>query len=121
MQTFRLIRAFRDFEIGTQFTRDEDGVWIWNISEDEDEDVSNTVMETLLDVGGYLEDITPTEWIPVLHSQVFVVTGAGEVKQKEFTDSDWFRLQKNFLGYFATRDEALNRVQEITELLNPEM
>lgn len=118
--TFRLIQAFRDWTIGTQFTRDEDGEWHMNINEDEDEDVSSSTCETLLDVGGYFEDITPVVWTPILHSQVFVVTGAGEVKQKEFTDSDWFRLQKNFLGYFATREEALDRVQEITELINPE-
>lgn len=120
MQTFRLIRAFRDFEIGTQFTRNEDSEWVMIVNEDEDEDVSDSVMETLLDVDGYLEDVTPTEWTPVLHSQVFVVTGAGEVKQKEFTDSDWFRLQKNFLGYFATRQEAEDRVNEINEILNSE-
>lgn len=120
MQTFRLIRAFRDFEIGTVFNRDANSNWSISTDDGEEDEISNSVMETLLDVGGYLEDITPTEWTPVLHSQVFVVTGAGEVKQKEFTDSDWFRLQKNFLGYFSTRQEAQDRVNEINEILNSE-
>ncbi len=119
MQTFRLIRAFRDFEIGTQFTRDEDSEWSMDVFEDS-EDVSNSVMETLLDVGGYLEDITPVDvvWTPVLHSQVFVVTGAGEVKSKEFTDSDWFRMQKNFMGYYATREQAEEYVDFVRNALN---
>ena len=35
MQTFRLIRAFRDFNIGDSFTKDTDGEWRMIISEDE--------------------------------------------------------------------------------------
>lgn len=117
MQTFRLIQAFRDWTVGTIFNK-EDGRWS---SEGEFENVSSHVCDTLLDVGGYFEDITPVapvEWIPVLHSQVFVVTGAGEVKSKEFTDSEWFRLQKNFMGYYATREEAMDRVELIRDTLN---
>lgn len=119
MQTFRLIRAFRDFEIGDVFSRDEDESWY----DGDSEDISSQIMETLLDVGGYLEDTTPVEvvWTPVLHSQVFVVTGAGEVKSKEFTDSDWFRLQKNFMGYFATRREAEDRIEYIRNLISDDL
>lgn len=99
------------------FTK-EDGRWS---SDEEFENVSSHVCDTLLDVGGYFEDITPVVWTPTAGQQVFVITGAGEVKSKEFTNSDWFILQKNFMGYYQTRQEALDRVQEITELLNPEM
>lgn len=117
MQTFRLIQAFRDWEVGMLFTKDN-GLWS---SEGEFNDVSSHVCDTLLDVGGYFEDITPLEFTPTVGQQVYVVTGAGEVKGKEFTNSDWFRLQKNFMGYFATRQEAEDHVNEINELLNSEM
>lgn len=113
MQTFRLICNFRDYVIGEIFTKDEEGQW----HDAHEETLSNSVFETLLDVGNYLEDITPVVWTPVLHSQVFVITGAGEVKSKEFTDSEWFRLQKNFMGYYATREEAMDRVELIREML----
>jgi hypothetical protein len=116
MQTFRLIQAFRDWEVGMLFTK-ENGLWS---SDEEFENVSSHVCDTLLDVGGYFEDITPVVWTPTVGQQVYVVTGAGEVKQKEFTNSDWFRLQKNFMGYYATRQEALDRVHEVVELLNSE-
>lgn len=113
MQTFRLIQAFRDLAIGTNFRRDEDGdVFIT----DEDGDIvdySSSVFQTLLDVGGYLEETTPVVWTPSVGDTVYVITGAGEVKPKEFTDSAWFRLQKNFLGYYQTRDEAQRRVELI--------
>lgn len=120
MQTFTLIRAFRDFEIGTQFTRDEDNGWNEIVDGDEFE-VSSSVMETLLDVGGYLEETTPVVWTPAVGSTVYVVTGAGEIKAKEFTNSDWFRLQNEFMGYFATREEAINRVSEVREMLHSAM
>lgn len=97
------------------FIKEIDGSW--ELQDNEDVDVSARVCETLLDVGGYFEDITPVVWTPVLHSQVFVITGAGEVKSKEFTDSEWFRLQKNFMGYYATREEAMDRVELIREML----
>ena len=116
MQTFRLIQAFRDWEVGMLFTKN-DGRWS---SDDEFQDVSSHVCDTLLDVGGYFEDITPVVWAPTVGQSVFVITGAGEVKSKEFTNSDWFNLQKNFMGYFATRQEAEDRVNEISELLNSE-
>lgn len=114
MQTFRLMRAFRDWTVGTLFNK-EDGRWS---SEGEFENVSSHVCDTLLDVGGYFEDITPVEWIPSVGQQVFVITGAGEVKTKEFTNSDWFTLQKSFMGYFATREEANTRVQLIRSLID---
>lgn len=114
MQTFRLIQSFRDWTVGTIFNK-EDGRWS---SEGEFENVSSHVCDTLLDVGGYFEDITPVEFRPTIGQQVFVITGAGEVKSKEFTDSEWFRLQKNFMGYFATREEAVARVELIRDTLN---
>lgn len=114
MQTFRLIQAFRDWEIGDIFNKDTDGSWY----DGDREDVSSHICDTLLDVGGYFEDITPVVWTPTVGQQVYVVTGAGEVKGKEFTNSDWFRLQKSFMGYFATRQEAEDRVNEINELIN---
>ena len=114
MQTFRLIRAFRDWSVGTLFNK-EDGRWS---SEGEFEDVSSHVCDTLLDVGGYFEDITPIEWTPSVGQQVFVITGAGEVKSKEFTNSDWFRLQKAFMGYYATREEAENYVDFVRNELD---
>jgi hypothetical protein len=116
MQTFRLIRAFRDWTVGTIFNK-EDGRWS---SEGEFEDVSSHVCDTLLDVGGYFEDVTPVVWTPSVGQQVFLVTGAGEVKSKEFSNSDWFRLQNDFMGYFATREEAINRVLEVREMLHSE-
>lgn len=116
MQTFRLIRAFRDYVVGEIFTTDEDGAWF----DEHDDEVSRSIFETLLDVGGYLEDITPVSpvvWTPSVGDTVFVITGAGEVKSKEFTNSDWFRLQKNFMGYYATRDEAENFVTFVRNFL----
>lgn len=110
------MQAFRDLEIGTVFHRDNDGEVRIIINEDEDEDFSESVFQTLLDVGGYLEETTPeveTEWTPSVGDTVYVITGAGEVKPKEFTGSAWFRLQSNFLGYYQTRDEAVSRVSSI--------
>jgi hypothetical protein len=117
MQTYTLIRDFRDFEIGDTFKKFESGQWQLVLDDGTESVVSNSVMDTLLDVGGYLEDITPTEWTPVVGSTVYVITGAGEVKSKEFSNSDWFRLQKEFMGYFATREEALQRVEFIRGFL----
>lgn len=116
MQTFRLIQAFRDWEIGMIFNKEDNR---WSL-DNEFEGVSSHVCDTLLDVGGYFEDITPVVWTPTVGQQVFLVTGAGEVKSKEFTDSEWFRLQKNFMGYFATREEAVRRVNNIRDLLDAE-
>lgn len=117
MQTFRLIQNFRDWEIGDIFNKDTDGSWY----DGDREDVSSHICDTLLDVGGYFEDITPVapvEWTPIIGSTIYVITGAGEVKPKEFTDSEWFRLQKNFMGYFATREEAVERVELIREMMD---
>lgn len=114
MQTFRLIRAFRDWTVGTVFTKIDN---LWS-QEGEFTNTVSHVCDTLLDVGGYFEHITPVVFTPTLHSNVYVVTGAGEVKRKEFTDSEWFRSQSNFMGYFATQQEAEDRVEVIRELLD---
>lgn len=115
MQTFRLIQDFRDWEIGMVFIKNADGTWT---CDNEFTNVSSHVCDTLLDVGGYFEDITPVVWTPTVGQQVFVITGAGEVKSKEFTDSEWFRLQKNFMGYYATRQEAENYVDFVRNELD---
>lgn len=114
MQTFRLLQDFRDWTVGLIFTRNEIGLWTL---EDEFENEVSHVCDTLLDVGGFFEDITPVVWTPALHSFVFVITGAGEVKRKEFTGSDWFTAQKNFLGYYQTLEEAMDRVDIIRDML----
>lgn len=115
MQEFTLIKAFRDWEIGTVFTKNEDGTWS---SLGEFQNVPSHVCDTLLDVGGYFEDTTPVVWTPAVGDTVYVITGAGEVQAKEFTDSAWFRKQKAFMGYYATRGEADNYVDFVVEALN---
>lgn len=117
MQTFRLIRAFRDFNIGDTFTKDTDGEWRMFVSVDEDEEVSDSVCDTLLDVGGYFEDITPTEFTPTMGHNFYFITGAGEVKRKEWTNSDWCQAQRNFLGIFETEEDALNETAVLTTAL----
>ena len=114
MQTFKLIRAFRDWAIDTIFTRSEDGLWS---SDGEFESVSSHVCDTLLDVGGYFEDITPVVFTPTLGSMFYYITGAGEIKSKEWTNSTFCNDCKNFMGVFSTTEEAETRLSEVRDLL----
>ena len=113
MQTFTLIRAFRDWEIGTEFTKDTFNVWTADGS-----DVSGSICDTLLEVGGYFEETTPTEFTPTSGQTFFFITGAGEIKSKEWTNSDWCNAQRSFLGVFATRELAEERRNQVSESLN---
>lgn len=129
MQNFILTQAFRGWEEGTQFTRDADGEWRLIISDEEDEEVSDEVMETLLDANEYLEEVIPVTPepveevgpVPTSHFNTgdtfFYISGAGEVKSKSWTDSVWCRNCANFLGAYRTQAEAEDRANVYGRLI----
>lgn len=113
MDSFTLLRAFRGANVGEVFTRDEEGDY-----QSDSGMLSESVVNTLIEVGGYIEEIAPREFTPTMGQNVFFITGSGEIKNKAWTNSDWCNAQKDFLGVFSTREQAEERVLEIGDLLS---
>ena len=120
MDSFRLLRAFRGANEGEVFIKSglEEDTDVYE--SEEGNELSESVVNTLIEVGGYIEEIASREFTPTMGQNVFFITGSGEIKNKAWTNSDWCNAQKDFLGVFATQELAEERLAEIADLLSLE-
>ena len=117
-QTYTLVSDFRDFNEGDTFTKLENGTWRGtNILEG-----VNETLDTLLEVGGYLEEVEVEETLAVTNQpqtgdMYFYITGAGTIKEKEWTGSSFDLGCQRFMGVFDSREDAEARFSEVFNLL----
>lgn len=114
MQSYELTQAFREWEVGMRFKKHDDGDWS---SVGEIEKQPSHTLDTLLDVGGYLEEMEDN-FTPSNGGTFFHITGAGEVKSREWTGSAFCTNCQNFMGVFETHEDAMTRLEEIRSLIN---
>lgn len=114
MQNYQLVRDFREWISGLIFVKHPDGEWSCG---GEFEKQPSNVLDTLMDVGGYLSFLEETEFTPEVGDTFYYITGAAEIKAKEWTNSDWCHSVRDFMGIFETREEAQLRLAEIENSL----
>lgn len=96
----------------TVYTRLQNGNW-----NSRDGVFSNT-QSTTLDVLLHSGNLVSAPNFPQQGDTIFHLTGAGEVKSREWdNDSQFCQGLQSFLGVYATRSEALEAVAGIRELL----
>lgn len=106
MKKFKLIDNFRDFFIGQVFTLYDNGQVGYIKDNGEEDHFNSDIFKTLLDVGGYLEEVTTNRWTPTNGENFYYITGSGEIKQKTWTGSDWCIGCRDTFGVFSTITKA---------------
>lgn len=109
---YKLIKQFKTIPVGEVF-KHNDIVDVWQ-SEGNYQLLNNT-FETLLDTGLFFEVINEG----FQNGDTFYyITGAGEIKSKEWTGSEWCLNCQDFLGAFKTEEEALEKKNTLLALMN---
>jgi hypothetical protein len=120
MQKFKLVRQFREWNVGDIFKKNDDGTWSYG---DEFINQRSHRLDTLLDISMdgvvYLEEIN--KFTPNVGQNFLYITGAGEIKAKEWTNSAWCQACRDTFGVFPdTPQGKIDATTKLTRLLSIE-
>lgn len=101
---YKFIQQFRNFTVGTIIH--ENGLGDFETDDHTQGDLSDDMVQTLIDVG-YLEETTETtRWTPAMNTTFYHITGAGEIKERVWNGGDFCVGCRDTFGVFQTRELA---------------
>jgi len=106
MQKFKLVRDFREWEVGEVFKKVGD---LWSYGTEFINKKSHT-LDTLLEIskeGDAVYLVEVTRFTPVMGEMFYYITGAGEIKEKEWTGTDWCKSCRDTFGVFQDVQSAM--------------